>query len=369
MMTQLRLLCLAIFMIGLGAKAADTDAKTDGTGETTAGEAGDPTDNDVAGALKEIQAAKKAKNKAIKTVDQMLAFLPPVVAAYDNNKSISASDIREWVKPKLQIRLKAENGTLPEAEVKKEILALVNQEIDAEVLRQLAEKAGLKPDFDAARRKIVDDVEKNPVAETLFAAQGLNLTQAIKNQAMQQLKEDWRKAVIDPKTVPSDAEIKAVYDKDFAGGEKPETRDISHILVKSSPGDSPERKAAAMKKCEDILAKVKAGGNFADLAKKYSDCPSKSKGGNLGEYAADGNLVKEFITPAFKLEEGDVSGVVGTEFGYHIIKINKISAAGRPPLERAKVEIIERLSKEKSDQLAQKTLEDARQAMPVKINL
>lgn len=353
MNSKMRMLCLAAFLIGLGVKAEDT---------------GDATDDGVLGALKEVQAAKAAKNKAVKTAGQLLDSLPPVVANY-GDKAITASEIRDRVKPKLQVRLHTTEGKLTEADVKKEILEQINQIIDDEVLQLLAEKAGLKPDLDAARRKIGADIEKNPVAETLFAAQGLNTAQAVRNQAMQQLREDWIKEVIVPKVAPAEAEILKVYEERYAQGEKPESRGISHILIKAEPEAAPEIKATARKKCEDLLAKVKAGANFADLARKNSDCPSKSKGGSLGDCSNDGSLVKEFTAVAFKLKEGEISDIVETQFGYHIIKIDKITPAGRPPLERVKKEIIENMSKEKSEKLAKQTLEEARQTIPVKINL
>jgi parvulin-like peptidyl-prolyl isomerase len=350
---KMRMLCLAILLMGLGAWAE---------------EAGDPTDNNVVNALKEVQAAKAAKNKAVKTADQLLAFLPPVVATY-GGKSISADEIRAQIKPKLQIRLQAAAGRLAEAEVKKMVFEQASQMIDDEILRQLAEKAGIKPDLDGAKRKIEDDIEKNPVAETMFAAQGLTIAQAIRNQAWQQLREDWVKAVIVPQIVPAEAEILASYNERFANADKPESRQISHILIKSDPGDAPDKKAAARKKCEDLLVKVKAGGNFVELAKKYSDCPSRSKGGSLGEQTNNGGLVKEFSDVAFKLEEGATSDVVQTQFGYHIIRVDMIIQAGKPPLDKVKKDIVEHLAKDKTEELAKKTMEDARQAAAAKINL
>ena len=350
---KMRMLCLAILLMGLGAWAE---------------EAGDPTDNNVVNALKEVQAAKAAKNKAVKTADQLLAFLPPVVATY-GGKSISADEIRAQIKPKLQIRLQAAAGRLAEAEVKKMVSEQASQMIDDEILRQLAEKAGIKPDLDGAKRKIEDDIEKNPVAETMFAAQCLTIAQAIRNQAWQQLREDWVKAVIVPQIVPAEAEILASYNERFANADKPESRQISHILIKSDPGDAPDKKAAARKKCEDLLVKVKAGGNFVELAKKYSDCPSRSKGGSLGEQTNNGGLVKEFSDVAFKLEEGATSDVVQTQFGYHIIRVDMIIQAGKPPLDKVKKDIVEHLAKDKTEELAKKTMEDARQAAAANINL
>lgn len=82
---------------------------------------------------------------------------------------------------------------------------------------------------------------------------------------------------------------------------------VSHILVK--------KKSEA----DNILKEMEKGADFAELAKKYSLCPSGKKGGSLGFFTR-GKMVKEFEKAAFSLAKGEMSGTVKTEFGYHIIK-------------------------------------------------
>lgn len=81
----------------------------------------------------------------------------------------------------------------------------------------------------------------------------------------------------------------------------------SHILVKD--------RALA----ERLYAELKKGANFAELARRYSTCPSKSKGGDLG-FFGEGQMVKEFEKEAFRLSPGSISRPVHTQFGWHIIK-------------------------------------------------
>lgn len=81
----------------------------------------------------------------------------------------------------------------------------------------------------------------------------------------------------------------------------------SHILVK--------KKSEA----DNILKEMEKGADFAELARKYSLCPSGKKGGSLGFFTR-GKMVKEFEKAAFSLAKGEMSGAVKTEFGYHIIK-------------------------------------------------
>ena len=81
----------------------------------------------------------------------------------------------------------------------------------------------------------------------------------------------------------------------------------SHILVKKRS------------EADNILKEMEKGADFAELAKKYSLCPSSKKGGSLGFFTR-GKMVKEFEKAAFSLAKGEMSGTVKTEFGYHIIK-------------------------------------------------
>ncbi|HEQ78102.1 MAG TPA: peptidylprolyl isomerase [Euryarchaeota archaeon] len=81
----------------------------------------------------------------------------------------------------------------------------------------------------------------------------------------------------------------------------------SHILVEKHP------------KAQEILSELNSGVDFSELARRYSVCPSKKKGGDLG-FFAKGQMVKEFERAAFKLKNGEISDIVKTQFGYHIIK-------------------------------------------------
>jgi parvulin-like peptidyl-prolyl isomerase len=96
----------------------------------------------------------------------------------------------------------------------------------------------------------------------------------------------------------------------------------SHILIsyKGTPVTEATRSQAEAKKlAEDLLAKVRQGESFEDLARTYSDCPSAEAGGDLG-FFPKGRMVAPFDQAAFALQPGKISKVVETQFGYHIIK-------------------------------------------------
>lgn len=135
----------------------------------------------------------------------------------------------------------------------------------------------------------------------------------------------------------SDAEVKTWYDSHKDRYEVPEERRASHILVLIKPDADKEK---AKEKAEEVLAEVqKSPAKFAELAKKYSEDPgSAEKGGDLGFFAR-GMMVKPFEEEVFKQKEGDISGLVESEFGYHIIKLTGTKAAKLRPIEDVKAEI------------------------------
>lgn len=103
-------------------------------------------------------------------------------------------------------------------------------------------------------------------------------------------------------------EIKKFYEDNKEKFKKPESAVASHILV-----DSEE-------KANEVLQEIENGTSFEEAAKKYSSCPSKAQGGNLGEFTR-GKMVPEFEEAAFAMEVGATSEPVKTQFGYHIIKL------------------------------------------------
>jgi peptidyl-prolyl cis-trans isomerase D len=138
---------------------------------------------------------------------------------------------------------------------------------------------------------------------------------------------------------------------------EPEQVRARHILVKVAGDATDDIKAKARQKADELLAKVKAGEDFAALAKKSSDDPgSAANGGDLG-FFPHGQMAPEFEAAAFALEPGEVSDVVESPFGFHIIRVEEKKAAGTKPLEAARDEIIAGLRSERALEIAQREAE------------
>jgi peptidyl-prolyl cis-trans isomerase C len=151
--------------------------------------------------------------------------------------------------------------------------------------------------------------------------------------------------------VATDAQVSKFYTDNPDKFMRPEGVHAAHILLRTNPKNTPAEKAEIKKRLEGILAEIKSKTiTFADAAAKYSQDPSNAKkGGDLGFFAR-GQMVKPFEDAAFAAKPGDISPVVETPFGYHLIQVIGTQPAGKESLEEAKSSIAQYLN-----QLAQQT--------------
>ena len=148
---------------------------------------------------------------------------------------------------------------------------------------------------------------------------------------------------------PTPQEIQSYYNAHQSEYSAPETATSRHILIKVAPNADPKTDAAAKAKAEDILKQIKAGGNFADLAKKNSDDPgSKDSGGELGP-SQRGRMVPEFDNAIFTQKIGDTQ-IVKSQFGYHIVQVESRQPAHEQPLSEVQPTIQATISREKVSQ-------------------
>jgi peptidyl-prolyl cis-trans isomerase D len=170
-------------------------------------------------------------------------------------------------------------------------------------------------------------------------------------QVPEQVKAEY--VVFDPTAVESqvsvsDAEAADFYNKNQKRFGTEEKRAASHILIATKKGGSPADLAAAKAKADAVLAEVRKNPNdFAKIAKAQSQDPGSAElGGDLGT-VEKGAFVKPVEDAIYALKEGQVSDLVQSEFGYHIIKVTSVKPAAQKTLEEAKPEIVAELKKQK----------------------
>ena len=149
-------------------------------------------------------------------------------------------------------------------------------------------------------------------------------------------------------------DVQRYYEDNEQQYKQPEQVRASHILLKTEGKDD----AAVKKQAEDLAKKAKAGADFAELAKKFSqDDSNASKGGDL-DFFGRGAMVPEFDQVAFALQPGQVSDVVKTSFGYHVIKLTEKRTASQRPLAEVQPQIEDQIKWQRAQDQAQRIADD-----------
>ena len=149
-------------------------------------------------------------------------------------------------------------------------------------------------------------------------------------------------------TIPA-ADVQQAYNTNIEQYSTPEQVRASHILLKTEGKDD----AAVKAKAEDLLKKAKGGADFAELAKANSEDESNAKNGGDLDFFGRGRMVPEFDQVAFQLQPGQISDVVKTQYGYHIIKVTDKKAASTRPIDEVRQQLSDQLSYERAQTQAQ----------------
>jgi len=226
---------------------------------------------------------------------------------------------------------------------------ILDNMIDQELLYQESQKQDIQVEPSEIQKQYAGILQRFPNEEAFSAA--LEQLQMSKDDVRSQIE---RKLAIDKllqqkiadKIEVSDAEIRNYYESHPDQFEEPEQVKASHILIKVDDEADQAQKDQAFSKIEKIRGEVIDGKDFGEMARMHSEGPSGQRGGDLGFFPR-GTMVKPFEEAAFGLEVDEVSEVVETPFGYHIIKVHERKPSRRVGLEEAQPRIGERLRQQK----------------------
>lgn len=165
----------------------------------------------------------------------------------------------------------------------------------------------------------------------------------------------------------TDEALRDYYDLNQLEFEKEEMVRASHILAKADAKSTPEEKQKARERIEEIKAKLNEGADFAKLAStENDDTAAAGNAGDLGVFSK-GQMVKEFATAAFSMEPGEISDIIETQFGYHLIKVFERIPAKVVPFEQAKDSIKAKLTQQISGEKIREYIERLRKEFNVKV--
>jgi peptidyl-prolyl cis-trans isomerase D len=161
---------------------------------------------------------------------------------------------------------------------------------------------------------------------------------------------------------PTDADLLRMYNENKETYRTPERVNVRHILLKTTGKDA-KTDAAVKAKADDLVKQLRAGANFADLVKKYSEDPgSKDKGGEY-DGVVRGQMVAQFEKAAFSLKINEISDPVKTDYGYHILQVLKHEQAQLKPFDDVKAQLAAEYKKQRVNELMQQLGDKAQAAL------
>lgn len=250
------------------------------------------------------------------------------------------------------------------SQVRKQAVAnLVNRNL----LEQAAESGGYSSDPEKATERmeqIKGSFETEADYQNRLASSGVteedleeDLLESTKIEA---LINDWTSEMEEI----DDSEAKEYYNNNIEQFQNPERVRASHIILMVDTSTTEQEKIAKKGELAGIRRKIEEGADFAEMAIEHSEGPSSSRGGDLGFFGR-GQMVEPFEEAAFNMEKGEVSDLVESRFGYHLIKVTDRQEAGTTPFEEAKEQIKNMLQNSRKREIFQEHLDSLRVASDI----
>jgi parvulin-like peptidyl-prolyl isomerase len=254
------------------------------------------------------------------------------VVAIVNQEMITLSEVKKWVNP-LKEEMVAEDRLERREQLQEVYRNVLEKLIEEKLIDQEVKKSGIKVPSKEVESALEEVKRLNAATQEDFekalAAEGLTL-ETYKKQIEKTLQRkkliNWSVKV---ETKVGEKELRDFYEKNRDRYRPNESYRPSHILFVVPKGATPEEIREIRKKCQAVLEKIKGGADFGEMALAFSEDATNKDRGDLG-YFKKGELLPAFEREALRLKIGEVSGMVRTEFGFHIIKL--LDRKGMEPL-------------------------------------
>ena len=292
-----------------------------------------------------------------------------IVAVTVNGFDITEEDVEEKIKPRLE-RMAARNKQMPPGFIEQLKPRMRKEALENMIVEQLIDEQ-VKAAQIVVTEQDIDDLIKTMAASQKMSVEDMKALIEASGQSFEQWKQQMQfekgiayqklfESRFDDKVNITEEDARKYYSENQQQFEIPEQVRASHILIKpdtSDPNVEPAlAKAAAKAKAEELLKQIKDGDDFAELALANSGCPSSARGGDLGFFSR-GRMAPAFEEAAFALEVGQVSDIVETQFGYHIIKVTDRKDASATMFEQKKDDILKLLTQTRQAELAKEYIE------------
>jgi peptidyl-prolyl cis-trans isomerase C len=294
----------------------------------------------------------------------MPAELPDVLARV-NDETVTKADFDMLVR---NIELNG-GGPIP-AERRDEILrAALDQLITYTVLTQEAKARSITVNESEIEQSVGEMRKKFPTQDEFqkaLASRGLSVDRLRNDTRNRMVISKMMDAQVSAAVPASDAEAKEFYEKNPDEFTQGESVRASHILIRVDDSADEAAKKKARAQIDDLLKRAKGGEDFGALAKEHSQDGSAAMGGDLN-YFPRGQMVPAFDQAAFALKPGEMSEVVTTQFGYHVIKVTDYKEATTLPLEQVNEQLKQFLSDRKKQEIADQFINALKQKSKIEV--
>ncbi len=280
---------------------------------------------------------------------------PTAVVLTVNDQPVYSWEIGLLI-PQIQQEM-ARQGMQPEQEMV--IQASMQRVVDSKLLAQEARRRQMKPNDQRAKASLAQIEQQAGGREKLDeAVSQLGMTYALLEASVIEadLVQVFIEATIDPQVVVTAEDVENYYKENPQMFQQPEQVHARHILMQTGAEATSEAKAAALAKAAAARKRALAGEDFAALATEMSEGPSAPQGGDLGFFGRQ-QMVAPFADAAFALEVGQISEVVETQFGYHVIKVEEKKPASTMSLDEVRQPLEQMLRQNQGGQATNKVLE------------
>ena len=291
------------------------------------------------------------------------------IAVTIDGVEIPESEIEKLVKPQLEMLAK-KSAQLPPEFAEQYAKQLREKVIEQTIRRHLLDQKVKEADIAITEEEVMSMINEIASAQSEpMSLEEFKKKMAEYGQSFDEVKEEIRSGLARNKFMEAkwagkidvtEEDAKKYYEENSKQFEMPEQVRVSHILIKpvfidpnTDPNADPnDAKAKARAKIEGLLKQIKDGADFAELAKAHSTCPSAPRGGDLGFFPR-GQTTPAFENAAFELEIGQISDIVETEYGFHIIKATDHKDASTTSFDQAKDNIVQQLTEKKKSEIAE----------------
>ena len=305
------------------------------------------------------------------SISTVAAVVDRIVAVV-NNDIITLSELNKTLESFMKRIENPQNVQENEEFVNKARTVALNSMINNMLINQAAIKLGI-----VVNEKDVDQALTNMLDEKKISMDQFRKMLSERDIAMDDYKEEIRMQIVKMRVIGkeirskigvSEEEIGEYYAKHRSEYEGRESVRILQILIIVPEDATDETRETLRKNAEEILERLKGGESFAQLAMQYSQGPAAQAGGDLG-FIEKGIMFPEVDTEAFRLKVDEISGVIASPVGFHIIKIADKRGAGMKPLEAVRDEIKESIANEKAQKKFEEWIGEQREKSLIEIRL